>query len=159
MGAEGVRKRVVIRCHFLLLSQLFIYCLQSAVRILLTQAKRGTYRHIFFPFTHFAPFAGSCVSHSRRPGSSIVLRSLVYHFFLSHRLGGCLTVYSDEESLPDIHNNYTIHTSAVRPVLYARPSLRGLTESPKGLLLSIRELFLSLASCSLSFYLRLHPPV
>lgn len=54
----------------------------------------GTRRHIFFFFTellasvlvllvscHSPWLVGSCVSHSCRPGSSIVLRSLVYYYY------------------------------------------------------------------------------
>lgn len=89
------------RCLF----QLFICCLQRVLSdsfsfksIPRKQRKAGrqagTRRHIFFFFTellasvlvllvscHSPWLVGSCVSHSCRPGSSIVLRSLVYYYY------------------------------------------------------------------------------
>lgn len=169
-----------------LFSCLFVV-LQSAVQFLLIQIPRkqrktGTHRHIFsssqtellasvllLVSCHSPWLVGSCVSHSCRPGSSIVLRSLVYYYFyyfprLSDSLVGRRRLAGIYIIRTYIHTyTYIQHTSESYtlppPVLYLRTAQpRGLTESRKGLLLSIRELSLSLASCSLFFYLRLHPP-
>lgn len=168
------------RCPF---SCLFVVCRESAVRFLLVQiprkqrkAGRHSPSHFFF-FTellasvllvscHSPWLVGSCVSHLCRPGSSIVLRSLVYYYYyfspspgrLSDGLVGRRRLAGTYIIRTYIHPTYNIHQRAIRPSsTYARPSPGGLTESPKGLL-SIRELSLSLASCSLFSYLRLHPP-